>query len=39
MEKEEKQPESQYQTLFRQYDAALGRWWSIDPEQERYPAK
>jgi len=23
------------EALFRQYDAALGRWWSIDPEQER----
>jgi len=34
MEKEEKQPESQYHTLFRQYDAVLGRWWIFDPEQE-----
>jgi RHS repeat-associated protein len=36
MEQEHDQPESQYHTLFRQYDAVLGRWWSIDPEQERY---
>jgi RHS repeat-associated protein len=36
MEQEHDRHKSQYHTLSRQYDAVLGRWWSIDPEQERY---
>ena len=35
MEQESDQDETQYHTLFRQYDAVLGRWWSSDPEQKK----
>jgi RHS repeat-associated protein len=27
-----------YDTKFRQYDARLGRWWSLDPKASKYPA-
>ena len=38
MERDADQPETQYHTLFRQYDAALGRWWSNVPLQSMYPS-
>ena len=38
MERDADQPEDQYHTLFRQYDAVLGRWWSNDPLQSMYPS-
>jgi RHS repeat-associated protein len=26
-----------YNTLFREYDPNLGRWWSLDPLRAKYP--
>jgi RHS repeat-associated protein len=39
LEKDKDLNPNTYTTLFREIDARLGRWWSIDPKASKYPGQ